>query len=111
MSATKGIVQLGIADIIDTNDGLLFGAKIGEFGDTLAGDGYSRAVIGNADGAEPDSPVSTSRYHRTAPIALMNADGTLPAGAVGPELLRKDQAAPYGVRLDVPAVDRAFRRV
>ena len=68
-------------------------------------------MIGNADGAEPDSPVSTSRYHRTAPIALMNADGTLPAGAVGPELLRKDPAAPYGVRLDVNAVDRAFRRV
>ena len=111
VTATKGVVQLGIADIISTNDGLLFDAKIGEFGDTLAGAGYSRAVIGNADGAEPDSPVSTSRYHRTAPIALMNADGTLPAGAVGPELLRKDPAAPYGVRLDVNAVDRAFRRV
>ncbi|HZP30343.1 MAG TPA: hypothetical protein VFC99_15420 [Acidimicrobiia bacterium] len=109
--ATNGLVHLGIADVIDTNDALLFDAKIGKLGDTLASNGYSRAVIANADGSEPDTPVSAPRYHRTAVTALMGADGTVPAGAVGSELLRKDRAAPYGVRLDVGAVDRAFRRV
>jgi hypothetical protein len=111
VNASHGIVHLGIADVVDQNTGLLFDAKIGELGDTLASAGYSRAVIANADGSEPDSPISPSRYHRTAVTALMSADGTLPEGAVGPELLRKDPGAPFGVKLDVPAVDRAFRRV
>jgi hypothetical protein len=97
--------------VIDTNNSLLFDAKIGELGDTLASAGWSRAVIANADGTEPDSPVSAPRYHRTAVTALMGADGTVPGGAVGSELLRKDPTAPYGVRTDEAAVERAFRRV
>ena len=109
--AKDGLVHLGLADVLDQNTGLLFDAVVGSFGDTLAGAGYSRAVIANADGSEPDSPISPSAYHRTAVVSLMGANGTVPGGAVGRELLRKDPTVPYGVRLDVPAVDRAFRKV
>jgi hypothetical protein len=110
-SEKSGLVHLGLADVLDQNTGLLFDAKVGSLGDALAGAGYARAVIANADGSEPDSPISPPQYHRTAAVSLMGADGTVPAGAVGPELLRKDPTVPYGVRLDVPAVDRAFRKV
>jgi hypothetical protein len=111
IDVAHGLVHLGVADIVDTNNGLLFDAKIGELGDTLASAGFSRAVVANADGGEPDSPISGPQYHRTAVTALMGADGTVPAGTVGPQLLRRDASAPYGVRLDVNAASRAFQKV
>ena len=106
-----GLVHLGIAGLVDDNADLLFDAKVGDFGDTLAGAGFSRAVIANADGTAPDSPPTGPRYRRTAVTALIGSDGTVPAGAVGPELLEADANAPFGVRLDIQAVDRAFNRV
>ena len=46
----SGLVQLGIADSSHDTTDLLFDAKIGEFGDTLAGAASPGRSIGNADG-------------------------------------------------------------
>ncbi|MFI5053382.1 MAG: hypothetical protein ACHQDE_03390, partial [Acidimicrobiia bacterium] len=107
----RGIVQLGIAPITAVNAGLLFDAQVGALGDTLRDAGYSRAVIANADGTQPDSPPSGSpEFARSAVNALMDSQGTLAGGEVRPLLLRADPHAPYGVHLDTAAVDRAFVR-
>ncbi len=107
-----GIVQLGIAQITATNASLLFDAHIGALGDTLRDAGYARAVIANADHDQPDSPPGLDQQlERPAVSALMGRYGVVREGAVGPNLLRADRNAPYGVRLDLGAVDEAFRRV
>lgn len=104
-----GIVQLGIAQITATNAGLLFDAHVGALGDTLRDAGFSRAVIANADHLQPDSPpTGESQFERPAVSALMGSAGILRGGEVGPGLLQHDRFAPYGVRLDLQATDRAF---
>lgn len=108
----RGIVQLGIAQISDVNAALLFDAQVGALGDTLRDAGYSRAVIANADGLQPDTPPGGApRFERSAVNALMGSRGTLREGAVGQKLLKADPRAPFGVRLDRTAVDAAFQQV
>jgi hypothetical protein len=106
----RGLVHLGLAGLASKNAGLLFDAKVGALGDALERAGFRRAVIANADGVEPYTP-PLPRYRRDAVIGLMGSDGTVPAGAVGPELLQPDQAAPFGLRLSPDAVEREFRTV
>jgi hypothetical protein len=106
----EGIVQLGIARIVASNQEELFDVQVGAFGDALAGAGYRRAVIANADGVLAGAPLGAG-YRRDAVLALMGSDGTLPGGAVGSDLLRADQAAPFGLRLDPDRVMAAFDRV
>jgi hypothetical protein len=106
----RGLVHLGLAGLVSKNAGLLFDAKAGALGDALARAGFGRAVVANADGVEPYTP-PLPRYRRDAVIGLMGSDGTVPAGAVGPELLQPDQAAPFGLRLSPDAVEREFRDV
>jgi hypothetical protein len=106
-----GIVQLGIAQITAVNDALLFDGQVGALGDTLRDAGFSRAVIANADHAQPDSPTGGDpQFERSAVSALMGSRGLLRGGEVGPALLRNDRFAPYGVRLDPSAVAGAFQR-
>ena len=105
----RGLVDLAIARIKDANTALLYGAQPGALGDELAKAGYSRAVIANADGLQPDTPPSgAEQYVRPAVGALMGGDGRVPEGSVGTSLLQSDPGAPYGVRLDAAAVERAF---
>jgi hypothetical protein len=107
--AARGLVDLGIARILGDNDALLYDAEPGALGDALANAGFSRAVIANGDGTEPDSPPQGApAYLRQAVGALMDGEGRVPGGAVGPELLQRDPDAPYGVRFDPAAVERAF---
>jgi hypothetical protein len=106
----RGLVHLGLAGLVSKNAGLLFDAKAGALGDALARAGFGRAVVANADGVEPYTP-PLPRYRRDAVIGLMGSDGTVPAGAVGPELLQPDQAAPFGLRLSPDAVEGEFRDV
>jgi hypothetical protein len=106
----RALVHLGLAGLVSKNAGLLFDAKAGALGDALARAGFGRAVIANADGVEPYTP-PLPRYRRDAVIGLMGSDGTVPAGAVGPELLQPDQAAPFGLRLSPDAVEQEFRTV
>lgn len=104
-----GLVDLGIAAVVRRNASLLYDAKIGATGDALAAAGWSRAVIANADGGEPD--VGLTALRRTAARALMGHDGTVPAGRVDASLLVHDPAAPFGLRLDQRAVTGAFDAV
>lgn len=104
-----GLVYMDIAAVTDTNDGELYGAKVGLLGDELAKAGISRAVIANGDGSDPSVPdTRVSPYRRAAVTALMTSQGKVPAGKVDRELLSPDPGAPFGLRLDDTAVADAF---
>lgn len=61
--------------------------------------------IGNGDpGLEPPSPLGDGRWPL---LAAMRDDGVVPYAAVGPELLRSDPAAPFGVSSDQTALEEA----
>lgn len=106
----RGLVHLGLAGLEAKNATLMFDAQVGALGDALARAGFRRAVIANADGAEPYTP-PLPRYRRDAVIGLMGSDGTVPAGAVGSDLLEPDPTAPFGRRLSPDAVQQEFRAV
>ena len=100
------LVQLAIADIEDTNADLPLDAEPGVLGDALRDAGFSRGVITNGDGVEPegDPPV----YRRSAVSALMNSTGVVQRGRVSTALLEPDQRAPFGQQLDNAEVEAAF---
>lgn len=103
-----GIVSLGYPAVARHNDGLRFDAELGALGDALDDAGIDRAVIANADlGAEEEE----QRYGRQAAMALVASGGRVDEGAVGTELLTEEAEAPYGLRLDLDAVEDAFRDV
>jgi hypothetical protein len=108
--AGNGLVDLDIDAIVDNNKKELYDAEIGALGDALAGAGWTRAVIANGDGQDVEE-VPGGYYRRQAVTALMGNEGRVPAGAVGPELLTADPAAPFGLRYDNEAVLSAFRPV
>jgi hypothetical protein len=98
--------------VVERNDSLRYDAEVGALGTALARAGVGRAVIANGDtSAEQSTDPGPAEFGRTAAVALMRPDGGLPAGRVGPELLRPDPLAPYGHRLDVDATARAFGEV
>jgi hypothetical protein len=109
-TARGGLVNLGIAGIVDKNKQELFDAEVGALGDKLASSDWSRAVIANGDGEDTEQ-LASGFYRRQAVAGLMGSDGEVPAGAVGPELLVPDTQAPFGLRYDNEAVLRAFRNV
>jgi hypothetical protein len=107
----EGVAYLAAGAAIDRNAGSSFGAEPGLLGDRLAEAGVHRAVIANADAAEgfvSDEPPPDGAYARGAATALMGADGIVPGGRVGRELLQEDPLAPFGRRLDQGAVVEAF---
>ena len=106
-----GLVNLGIAGIVDKNNQELFDAEVGALGDKLASSDWSRAVIANGDGYDPEQLPLGGYYRRQAVAGLMGSHGEVPAGALGPELLVADPQAPFGLRYDNDAVLRAFRNV
>jgi hypothetical protein len=101
-----GLVQLGLAEIVERNDDALLDAEPGALGDALDDAGYTRAVIGNGDGAEPAGV--PPEYRRPLVSALMDEQGIVPGGRVDAGLLEQDARSPYGLRLDHGAVDAAF---
>jgi hypothetical protein len=106
-----GVAYLPVGAAIDRNATSSFGAEPGRLGDLLADAGVQRAVIANADAAEgfvSDEPPPDGAYARGAATALMGSDGIVPGGTVGRGLLADDPLAPYGRRLDLPAVLAAF---
>ena len=80
---------------------MLYGAKEGLLGGSLAAAGIARAVIGNGDTTmtPADSPPGDTGYRRFAPLALADANGLVPDGAVSSSLLMRDPEAPFGIRL------------
>ena len=103
-----GLVNLGLPGIVDKNKQQLFDAEVGALGDKLTSAGWSRSVIANGDGTDPEQ-LTGGYYRRQAVSGLMGSDGRVPEGAVGPELLAPDPQAPFGLRYDNAAVLRAFR--
>ena len=103
-----GLVNLGLPGIVEKNKQQLFDAEVGALGDKLASAGWSRSVIANGDGTDPEQLTGGS-YRRQAVSGLMGSDGRVPEGAVGPELLAPDPESPFGLRYDNAAVLRAFR--
>jgi hypothetical protein len=103
-----GLVDLGIGRINEANAALLYDAQPGALGDALRQAGYTRAVIANADGEQPDTLQGAPVHYRSAVGALMGSDGRVPHGVIGRQLLRSEPTAPFGVRLSNAAVERAF---
>ncbi len=104
-----GLVYMPIADTIETNDEELYGAEVGRLGDELAQAGIARAVVANGDGSDPSTPETRySPWRRAAVAALMTSDGKVPGGRVDTDLLQRDDAAPFGLRLDADRVVDAF---
>lgn len=102
-------VHLGVPAFAATNDRLLYGARPGALGSALAQAGLEAAVVGNADlEADIDLADEPGQVHREVALAMVDSRGAVPLGAVGPELLRADPAAPLGLRLDPDAMVAAF---
>jgi hypothetical protein len=99
------VVCLAQPAIADRNDNLLFDSEVGVLGDTLADAGVHRAVIANADRAEP---TGTAGYFRMAGLSLADHNGVVPGGTVAQELLALDPEAPFGLRADPDAYVEAF---
>ena len=103
------MVHLGIDALDEENAAGVYDPTLGAFGDALDRVHVSRAVIANADGAQPVVNDNLPEYQRSAVAALMDSDGVVPGGSVGDELLVRDPAAPFGLRLDPDAVFHAFQ--
>ena len=97
--------------IVAKNNRMLFDAKEGLLGGSLAAAGIQRAAIGNGDTTltPSDSPDSID-FQRYAPLALADANGIVPEGDVDSSLLERDPSAPFGLRLDPNRVLAAFDR-
>ena len=105
----QGLVHLGIDALDQENEAGVYAPTLGAFGDALASGHVARAVIANADGAQPVVDDDIGEFQRSAVNALMDSNGVVPDGRVGQELLVRDPSAPFGVRLDADAVYEAFR--
>lgn len=93
------VVHLGLDEIAARNERLLYGAEPGALGVALAGAGLIPAVVANADARS---------LNREAALGVVDNQGRVPAGTVGPELLADDPDAPFGVVADVDATVDAF---
>lgn len=108
------VVDVGIVRDLEANARLDYDARIGALGDALARHGFTRAVIANADGSEPDAARSLDdatpppSRQRQAVLAMVDHRGRVPEGRVDPGLLVTDPAAPFGVRLSQAVARAAF---
>jgi hypothetical protein len=105
-SESAAVLQVGMPRINKQNDGYLYGAKPGALADALRAAGHRTAVVANADqefGSVGDG------VHREAALAMVDHEGRVPYGSVGPQLVVKDPAAPFGVRMDEKATADAVR--
>ena len=109
LTVDGGLVHLGIDALDQENAEGVYDPTLGAFGDALTRAHVSRAVVANADGAQPVIDDGIAPYQRSAVSALMDHDGVVPDGSVGDELLVRDPAAPFGLRLDADAVFAAFQ--
>ena len=91
------VLHVGMPRVLALNDGYLYGAEPGALADALRDAGHRTAVVANAD--EEFGGVGAG-VHREAALAMVDGLGRVPFGAVGPNLVVKDPAAPFGVRTD-----------
>ena len=99
---THGIAALAWPQLRSANESASYGAIAGALGQTLEDAGIGRFVIGNADQTSATGPV----FHREAVMTLVDEHGRTPGRVT--DLLQTDSLAPFGRRLNLDAVDRAF---
>ena len=75
---TDGLVAFGSPALVRRNESLDYGAEIGALGDALAAASVPRAAIANADG---QGLLEGPEFIRTAAIAMIDHEGTVPAGS------------------------------
>jgi hypothetical protein len=92
----------GAAGIAAHNDGLLFDARVGLLGDTLARARVRTALVARDAPARPGG---------TAALALADGSGVVHAGDTTGALSRLDSRAPLGERADAGAYRAVFERV
>ena len=100
------VLHVGMPRVIRLNDGYLYGAEPGALAGALARAGRRTGVVANADqefGSVGDG------VHREAALAMVDESGRAMAGAVGPNLVRKDPTSPFGVRMDEEATSDAVQ--
>lgn len=101
------VVHLGAAPAVEANQRLRYGAQPGGLATALAGAGLTTAVVANADPGFAGPGFDGDPFHREAALAVADADGRVPAGTVGRQLLTADPAAPFGLRTDTGATVEA----
>lgn len=98
-----GVAVLSWPLLLQRNAAAEFDATLGALGQALADASVHRGVVGNADADDPLETEEPTR-RRELVAALADQSGSVPCGAVGPDLLEEDPTAPFGVRLDQDAV-------
>ncbi len=98
-------VVADVDEVLEANRTLGYGAEPGALGRVLAASGRRAAVVANAD---VFGPGGERRLHREAALALMDPQGKVDAGTVGPELTFEDPSVVGGLRADVEATRAAF---
>jgi hypothetical protein len=86
------VVVLGSVATQKRNDGAFLTSRPGALGEALQRAGKRTAVVNNADRG--------TDVARPAAAALMDSTGSVDAGEVGTDLLRRDGRAPFGFRAD-----------
>lgn len=98
-------VALGWPALERVNADEPFDTQLGSLTEALDDGTVSAAAIGNADGLD----TLGESYERHVGLALADARGVVPAGALGTDLLVDDPGQPFGTRLDPNAVDAQFQ--
>lgn len=101
------VVHVAFAEVAARNAALRYGAVPGGLGDALRDAGRTVAVVGNAD--TTIRPQLRS-FHREVALAGIDHLGAVDGGAVAREILARDPAAPFGLRLDRAQVRGAVSR-
>jgi hypothetical protein len=94
-----------LPEVRASNRALEYGAQPGVLGQALAASGRAGAVVANADVL---SPGGAREPHREAALAMMDDQGRVGAGTVGPELSVEDLSVPGSLRTEVEATAAAF---
>ena len=99
-----GYVALAWPTLERRNADQPYEAEPGLLADTLDDAGRGVEVIGNADGSDTAGP----SYERQVGLAAATGTGVIAAGRLEADLLTRDPASPFGVRLDRAGVVRRF---
>lgn len=97
-------VSLVWPSLVRVNAPQPYDAELGLLTATLQDADVTASVIGNADGTESIG----STYERQVGLALADPNGVVPAGDLGKGLLTVDASQPFGLRLDIDAVEARF---
>ncbi|MEX0768929.1 MAG: hypothetical protein WD029_10700 [Microthrixaceae bacterium] len=101
LPAAGEVFNLGLVSTLNLNDSLLFGAEVGALGTALRQAGVQRGVVANGDHTDI---LGQLVIRREASLGLIDSQGVVEAGAIGPELLEDDDSFPFGVRYNNRAV-------